>query len=122
MTDELDLTGRVRVLEHGVHKLETRVETGFTSLDKAIRHIAESLQSRPVTPPFKEIMITVGATLAVVMTVASIIAGYVDRTIALSVAEAQKTQAVLEYRLNQVEKAKTSAPQGLVMIPGIPRQ
>lgn len=119
MTDELDLTSRVRVLEHGIHKLESSFEARFTSLEKAIGRLTEHVQGRPVTPPFKEIIISIGATLGVVMTVATVIGGYVDRSIELSVARESGARRVIEYRLDQFEKDR-QRPTGLVMIPNNP--
>lgn len=121
MVDELDLTGRVRVLEHGIHKLETSFEAKFNSLEKSIGRLFDNLQGRPVTPPFKEIIISIGATLAVVMTVAGIIGSYVERSIELSAAKSAGARQVLEYRLDKLEQ-HAAKPTGLVMVPSFPRQ
>lgn len=119
MSEELDLSGRVKVLEHGIHKLENSFESRFTSLEKSIARLTENLQGRPVTPPFKEIIISISATLAIVMIVAGVIGSYVDKSIALSNAESSRSQAVIEYRLDQLEKphGRTSS---FVMVPTNP--
>lgn len=118
VTDELDLSGRVKILEHGIHKLETSFEARFLSLEKAITRLTENIQGRPVTPPFKEIIISVGATLGVLMTVATVIGGYVDRTVALNAAELKGADKVIEYRLQSLEKLREKHT-GLVMLPNV---
>lgn len=117
MSDDLTLSGRVGILEHSVHKLESRMETGFSALEKGLSRLTENIQSRPVTPPFKEIITAIGATLGVVMIVANVIGIYVDRTIQLANATESGERKVIEYRLKQLE-ARPSAVT--LAMPGLP--
>lgn len=113
----LDGDARIGVLEHRVESLETTVTGGFRDLATRFDKLSGNFAARPVSPPFKEIITSIGATLAVVMVVAGIIGGYVDRTIALAQSEGAAQRRIMSYRIEQIERqinvrvsVPTSAP------------
>ena len=89
--DEIGTAGRVKILEHSFHNLETRMEAGFTDLSKAVRSLSEALQSRPSPIPFKEIAATVAVCLGIIAYFGNFLEG-----------QYQKNNRIIEYRLEQL--------------------
>lgn len=97
LTGELDITGRVKVLEHSVEKLENRVEVGFASLEKALSRLAETVSAHRPAIPFKEIAATAALCMGIL--------AYIDNYVVTRIKGAQEaTGAVIEWRLKEIEK------------------
>jgi len=111
---ENTLSGRVSVLEHGVERLEHRVEAGFVDIAKSIRSLSEQLQSKGSPLPFKEIIGTALATAALVTYILTAMNGWFDQRaqpinlVVQRLAEQDKNGdlAVLKYRVQQLEMLK----------------
>lgn len=97
--DELNTVGRVKILEHSFHKLESRMESGFSDLTKAVRTLSEALQSRPAPIPFKEIAATVAVCIGIIAYIGNFLEG-----------QYQKNNRIIEYRLEQLEKRVPASP------------
>lgn len=113
-TPENTLSGRVSVLEHGVERLEHRVEAGFVDITKSIRSLSEQLQSKGHPLPLKEIVTTMLATAGLVTYILSAMNGWYDQRSAPLAIQVQRLAdqdkngdiAVLKYRVQQLEGLK----------------
>lgn len=90
---------RVSIVEVGLHNLDQRVEHGFKDLGDNLRKLTDTLTNTRPPIPFKEIVITVGACLAILGYVAAVAAFFVDAKVAAT----RPDTSVIEWRLKQLE-------------------
>ena len=88
---------RVKVLEVGVHKLETRMDAGFIEIGKQIRLLTDKFTESPKQIPFREI----AATIAVCLGIFAYAGQYLE-------GQYKKNISVLEYRVEQLERLARS--------------
>jgi len=127
---ELDLTGRVKVLEHGFEKLETRVEAGFADVSKGLRMLGEQIAAKGHPLPFKEIITTAVATAALVAYLLTALNSWFDQKaapLALSVQRLSEQDkngelSVLKYRVLKLEQEREEMTDRLMRSPVVPRQ
>lgn len=127
---ELDLTGRVKVLEHGFEKLETRVEAGFADVSKGLRMLGEQIAAKGQPLPFKEIITTAVATAALVAYLLTALNSWFDQKAApltlsvqrLSEQDKNGELSVLKYRVLKLEQEREEMTDRLMRSPVVPRQ
>lgn len=108
-----DIVGRVQVLEHSVERLEHVVEKGFSDLAKNVQRLIET----PRSLPFKEVLVSVCTTAAIMHYVFTAGNSWFDQRIAPMAQSVQRIVdqdkngdiAVLKYRVQQLEAIRVAA-------------
>lgn len=106
-TEDIDWTSRVRVLDHRIHAVETRVDAGFAELKLAVSKISDAISAHRQPIPFKEI----AATAAVCLGILAYVGNFLER-------QHEKNVQLIVYRLDQLEKR----PPIMVPVPGLTAQ
>jgi hypothetical protein len=105
MTEDIKhqtLSGRVDVLEHAVVDLKNVV----TDMSKDLKRFVERVSEQPRPIPFKEIITTAAATLGLLVGVLSFLDARADTKLDARMKDQAAPMAVLQYRIDQLEKAK----------------
>jgi hypothetical protein len=104
MRDDVDNTSdhraRLVVVEHTLEELKQTV----SGLAKTINHHFTELSKQPRALPFKEIVATAGACLAIMVGGLSLLDSRIDKAVELALARQKQELILQQYRVDRLER------------------